>query len=145
MNIYFSGSMSGGRDQAHLYPPIIAHLKQYGEVLTEFVADLALTTRGEQSRTSEAIYHRDLKLVAQCDVLVAEVTVPSFGVGVEVAAAGRHGKPVLALVQPREGRRLSAMIAGDPNVTVIEYAAIEEALRGVDRYLQTLASDAGMP
>ncbi len=145
MKIYFSGSMSGGRDQAHLYPPIIAHLKQYGEVLTEFVANPALTTLGEQSRTPEAIYHRDLKLVAQCDVLVAEATVPSFGVGVEVAEAGRLDKPVLALVQPSEGHRLSAMIAGDPNVTVAEYHSLEEAQGAMDGYFRALASGAGKP
>ena len=137
--------MSGGRDHAHLYPPIIAHLKQHGEVLSEFVADPALTALGEQSPTPESIYHRDLNLVAQCDVLVAEVTVPSFGVGVEVAEAGKLGKPVLALVQPREGYRLSAMIAGDSNVTVAEYASVEEALSSVDRFLQMLASTARMP
>ncbi len=143
MKIYFSGSMSGGRGQAHLYPPIIAHLQQYGEVLTEFVADPALTALGDQSRTPEAIYHRDLKLVAQCHALVAEVTVPSFGVGVEVAEAGKLGKPVLALVQPKEGHRLSAMIAGDPNVTVAEYHSLAEAQRALDDYFGTLASTAG--
>ncbi len=143
MRIYFSASISGGRGQAHLYPPILMQLKGYGEVLTEFVADLIHTRMGEQDRTPEAIYRRDLDLVATCDVLVAEVTVPSFGVGVEVAEAGRLGKPVLALVQPKEGRRLSAMIAGDPNVAVVEYDTLEEAQGAVDAFFQGLASDAG--
>ncbi|MEE9162402.1 MAG: nucleoside 2-deoxyribosyltransferase [Candidatus Neomarinimicrobiota bacterium] len=143
MRIYFSASISGGRGQAHLYPPIITHLKGYGEVLTEFVADLIHTRMGEQDRTPEAIYQRDLDLVATCDVLVAEVTGPSLGVGVEVAEAGRLGKPVLALLQPREGRRLSAMIAGDPNVSVAEYDTLEEAQGAVDAFFQGLASGAG--
>ncbi len=121
MRIYFSASITGGREQAHLYPAIIEHLRQYGEVLTEFVADQAYTAQGEQQLTPEAIYQRDIGYISQCDVLVAEVTVPSFGVGVEVARASVQGKPVLALYQPAQGRRLSAMIAGDPNVTVVEY------------------------
>lgn len=121
MRIYFSGSITGGRGQAHIYPAIIEHLQQYGEVLTAFVADRAYTQLGEQQLTPEAVYQRDIDYINQCDVLVAEVTVPSFGVGVEVARASVQGKPVLALHQPAEGRRLSAMIAGDPNVTVAEY------------------------
>ena len=53
--------------------------------------------------------------------MVAEVTVPSLGVGYEIAVALAHGIPVLALFRPEEGRRLSAMIAGAPGVQVAEY------------------------
>ena len=141
MRIYFSGSITGGRGQAHIYPAIIEHLQQYGEVLTEFVADRAYTQLGEQQLTPETVYQRDIDYINQCDVLVAEVTVPSFGVGVEVARAGMQGKPVLALHQPAEGRRLSAMIAGDPNVTVAGYRTLKEAEVAVDRFFACLASN----
>ncbi len=142
MRIYFSASITGGRGQAHIYPAIIKHLRQYGQVLTEFVADQTYTTQGEQQLTPKAIYRRDIDYIDQCDVLVAEVTVPSFGVGVEVARAGMQGKPVLALYQPAQGRRLSAMIAGDPNVTVAEYRTIEDAKAAVERFFDGLALDA---
>ena len=141
MRIYFSASITGGRGQAHIYPAIIEHLQQYGEVLTEFVADQAYTAQGEQQLTPEAIYQRDIDHIIQCDVLVAEVTIPSFGVGVEVATASGQGKQVLALYQPAEGRRLSAMIAGDPNVTVAEYRSLEEAGVAVDRFFACLVSN----
>jgi nucleoside 2-deoxyribosyltransferase len=140
MRIYFSGSMSGGRDQAHLYPAIIDQLKNYGEVLTEFVADQAHTQMGEPTLPPKAVYERDLNLIHQCDVLVAEVTIPSFGVGVEIAHAGMQGKPVLALRQSTPNRRLSAMITGDPNVSLSEYKTPEEARAAVDRYFDGLAS-----
>lgn len=142
MRIYFSGSITGGREQARIYPAIIEHLQQYGEVLTAFVADRAYTQLGEQQLPPEAVYQRDIDYINQCDVLVAEVTIPSFGVGVEVARAGMQGKPVLALHQPAEGRRLSAMIAGDPNVTVTECRSLEEARAAVDHFFAGLASAA---
>jgi nucleoside 2-deoxyribosyltransferase len=141
MRIYFSGSMSGGRDQAHLYPRIIECLKKHGEVLTEFVGDQSHSRWGEKL-TPEAIYRRDIDDINRCDVMVAEVTVPSFGVGVENAHAGMQGKPVLALYQPREGRRLSALIAGDPNVTVAEYHNLEEAQAAVEQFFRRLVSGA---
>jgi len=140
MRIYFSGSITGGREQAQVYPHIIEYLQQYGEVLTEFVADNTYTQLGEQQLAPEAIYRRDIDFIDRCQVVVAEVTVPSFGVGVEVARASMQDKPVLALYQPAAGRRLSAMIAGDPNVTVAEYRTLEEAEQGIDHFFYGLAS-----
>ena len=145
MRIYFSASITGGREQAHIYPRIIEHLRQYGEVLTEFVADQAYSAQGEQQLPPEAIYRRDIDYINQCDVLVAEVTVPSFGVGVEVATASGQNKQVLALYRPAEGRRLSAMIDGDPNVTVAEYRTLEEAKAAVERFFEGLDSGASTP
>ncbi|UCH10432.1 MAG: nucleoside 2-deoxyribosyltransferase [Fidelibacterota bacterium] len=145
MRIYFSGSISGGRDQAHLYPAIIDQLRNYGEVLTEFVGDQEHTPMGEPTMPPKAVYQRDVNLINRCDVLVAEVTVPSFGVGVEIAHAGMQGKPVLALRQPTPDRRLSAMISGDPNVFLSEYRTLDEALTAVDRYFDGLASAASTP
>ena len=140
MRIYFSGSITGGREQAHIYHHIIEHLQKYGEVLTEFVADNTYTQLGEQQLAPEAIYRRDIDFIDRCQVVVAEVTVPSFGVGVEVARASMQGKPVLALYQPAEGRRLSAMIAGNPKVTVAEYRTLEEAKARIDHFFDGIAS-----
>ena len=140
MRIYFSASITGGREQARIYPAIIEHLQKYGEVLTEFVADNTYTPLGEQQLAPEAVYRRDLDFIDRCQVVVAEVTVPSFGVGVEVARAGMQGKPVLALYRLAEGRRLSAMIAGNPNVTVAECRTLEEAKQGIDHFFYGLAS-----
>ncbi|MFC1484507.1 nucleoside 2-deoxyribosyltransferase [Candidatus Neomarinimicrobiota bacterium] len=140
MRIYFAGSMSGGRQQAYLYPRLIEELKQYGEVLTEFVGNLGFTRMGERDTTPEAIYQRDVDFIKSCDVMVADVTVPSLGVGVETALASMHGKSILALYQPGEGRKLSAMIAGNPHVTVAEYQSPEEATAAIGRYFETMAS-----
>ena len=136
MKIYFSASISGGRDQAHLYPAIIEALEAKGEVLTAFLGDQGITRLGESEMTPEEIYRRDIDLITQCDMMVADVTVPSLGVGVEIAHAQQLGKPVLALFQPKEGRRLSAMIEGDPNVAVRKYYSIIEAREAIYEYFR---------
>ena len=134
MNIYFSASISAGRQQADIYPRIIQDLRQYGRVLSEFVGDLKTTVMGTGELTPEQVYRRDIGLIDNAQVMVAEVTVPSLGVGVEIAYAGYTGKPVLALYQPAPDRRLSAMIAGDPNVTVVEYQSHQELTATLKRY-----------
>lgn len=136
MKIYFSASMSGGRDQAHLYPAIIEALQAKGEVLTAFVGDQGMTQMGETDMAPDEIYKRDIDLITQCHMMVADVTVPSLGVGVEIAHARQLGKPVLALFQPKEGQRLSAMIEGDPNVTVQKYYSIIEAREAIYEYFR---------
>ena len=133
--------MSGGRGQAHLYPAIIEALQTHGEVLTAFVGDQDMTQMGESGLTPDEIYRRDVDLVRECGMMVADVTVPSLGVGVEIAQAGHEGKPVLALFQPKEGQRLSAMIEGDPNVTVKKYYSIIDAREAIDEYFLEIRSD----
>lgn len=140
MRIYFAGSISGGRQQAHLYPRFIEELGRYGEVLTEFVGNSGFTRMGEQDTTPQSIYQRDAEYISQCDVMVADVTVPSLGVGVETALASARGIPILALYQPGTGRKLSAMVAGNPNVTVKEYQSREEALAIICHYFENMAN-----
>ena len=121
MRIYFAGSIRGGRDDADIYLQLVDELAQYGEVLTEHVA-----TVGAEDMTDGEIFARDLAWLSSCDVVVAEVTIPSLGVGYEIGMAQGLNIPVLCLYRPGEGRRLSAMLAGNPGIKVVEYTGVEE-------------------
>ncbi len=46
MKIYFAGSISGGRDDVHIYANIVDILKTYGTVLTEHVGNLDIPEQG---------------------------------------------------------------------------------------------------
>jgi len=125
--VYFAGSIRGGREDAVLYEKIIELLQQMGnEVLTEHIGLGTLTASGEQDKSSTFIYERDLEWLKSADVVVAEVTSPSLGVGYEIAKAEEWGKPVVALFRPVTNRRLSAMIAGSKQVHIIEYETVED-------------------
>jgi nucleoside 2-deoxyribosyltransferase len=125
MNIYFAGSIRGGRDDKDLYLAIIDLLRNYGTMLTEHVGDKTLSAQGEQTLTEEFIYERDMSWLNSSDVVVAEVTQPSLGVGYEIAKAEEH-KRVLCLYREQEGRRLSAMIAGSKKLRVEKYIALDD-------------------
>ncbi|HSS20682.1 MAG TPA: nucleoside 2-deoxyribosyltransferase [Pyrinomonadaceae bacterium] len=128
MKIYFAGAIRGGRDDAALYHAIVLQLRQFGEVLTEHVADTELGVLG-QDIGDRNIHDRDLDWLKAADVLVAEVTTPSLGVGYEIGKATEWGKRVLCLYRPTEGRALSAMIAGSPRVAVCEYQSVADLER----------------
>lgn len=125
MKIYFAGSIRGGREDKDLYLEIIKKLGQYGQVLTEHVGEKTLSEMGETGPSDEFIFARDLTWLNEADVVVAEVTTPSLGVGYELGyATGK--KPVLCLYRPVEGRRISAMVSGNKQIITHEYHHIDE-------------------
>ena len=142
MTIYFSGSITGGRDDVALYRQFIAAFEAAGHrVLSGAVGDAAVSAGGEGGN-ARAIYDRDLAWIRECNLLVAEVSVPSHGVGYEIAAA-RHlfAKPVVALTR----RRCSAMIAGDPEIRLLEYTSktVADAAASVLRITAEIEAEQG--
>lgn len=144
MKIYFAGSIRGGRDDAEIYRSLIAYLSAFGEVLTEHVGDASLSDRGDDGPDDASICGRDMEWLIGCDCLVAEVSVPSLGVGYEIGYAVALKKPVLCLCRFGRRHRLSAMISGNPEVRVVPYNSMEEAKRLLAAFFNGLRrSDAG--
>jgi len=127
--IYFSGSISGGRGDVALYRRFVEVLESDGyRVLAGSVAAEHVTDGGEPLDPC-FIFDRDMKWIAEADVLVAEVSTPSTGVGYEIAAARYLFRiPVVCLYRPAFTKRCSAMVSGDRGVTLIEYEDFESAL-----------------
>lgn len=125
MKIYFAGSIRGGRDDAPLYAEIIRLLQAYGQVLTEHIGDQGLSIHGE-GKVAESIFQRNVDWVREADVIVAEVTTPSLGVGYEIGLAEQLGKKIICLYRPQPDRKLSAMILGNAKLTIVEYKTMDE-------------------
>ena len=123
--IYFAGAIRGGRNDATIYLDIVKLLAKYGQVLTEHVADAALSSSGETTDDRQ-IHDRDLEWLRESQILVAEVSTPSLGVGYEIGKATEWGKPVLCLYRPQARRTLSAMIAGSKGVSLKEYESTSQ-------------------
>jgi len=138
MKIYFAGSIRGGREDAALYLQLIEILRNYGEVLTEHVGDPLLTSLGDDGPTDRFIHDRDLEWLQAADVLVAEVTTVSMGVGYEIGRAVEAGKPVLCLFRPDAGKNLSAMIAGCPDIVLKHYETLDEAKLEVSAFFNKI-------
>jgi nucleoside 2-deoxyribosyltransferase len=135
MKIYFAGAIRGGRQDAPLYHKIIKLLKQHGEVLTEHVGH-ENPDRVESGIPDAEIYERDMSWLEEADVLVAEVTVASHGVGYEIARAEALGKGILCLYRLEDTQRLSALIAGNPNVKIERYECFEDLWPTLEAFLR---------
>jgi hypothetical protein len=141
MRIYFAGSIRAGREDVSLYRALIAHLRRHGEVLTEHVGDYSLSLYGQSHLSDTFIHDRDLEWLRSADVVIAEVTTPSLGVGYEIATAVLQCTPVLALHRG-ERSRLSAMIAGSSGVRTVPYTNPSQALDAIDAELAELGEPA---
>ena len=119
---------------AVLYKQIIDYINKTDEVLTEHVGDMNLSLQ-ENGRSKDAcIYNRDMNWMRQCDLVVAECTCPSLGVGYELASAERLGKPVY-IFYDHSKTELSAMLTGDPYFHIYAYKDKEEIFRKLDEIL----------
>ncbi|MGE0083591.1 MAG: nucleoside 2-deoxyribosyltransferase [Desulfococcaceae bacterium] len=138
MKIYFAGSIRGGRDDAEIYRELISFLKSFGQVLTEHVGNTGLTEKGDDGPDDRYIHDRDMQWLNACDLVVAEVSVPSLGVGYELGWAAALDKPVLCLYRPSPDRPLSAMIAGCEKIETCAYSSVEEAKDLISTFLKNL-------
>lgn len=125
MKIYFAGSIRGGRDDKEIYLKIITLLQEYGEVLTEHIGDPNLTIHGEDLDI-EYIYKRDMGWIRDADVLVADVSIPSAGVGYEIGYSESLGKKILCLYREGSEKRISGMIEGNKNLIIKNYKIVDD-------------------
>lgn len=144
MTVYFAGAIRAGREDAAVYEVLITRLRSYGEVLTEHVGSPVLSDAGDDGPSDRHIHDRDMAWLSACDLVVAEVSVPSLGVGYELGWATALGKPILCLYRPMSRRPLSAMIAGSPGIQTAEYSSLGEAQRMMDAFIkETMEGSAG--
>lgn len=133
--IYFACSIRGGRADAELYKHMIKYMQQEHIVLTEHVGDLSLSkTEGLKDR-DVAIYEQDTAWLRESDLVIAECTTPSLGVGYELAYAEAHGIPV-HIFYNKFRTNLSAMLTGNKYFHVHPYSNEEEIFPLLDSVLQ---------
>ncbi len=139
MNIYFACSITGGRQDEQVYQKLVAALQHDGhEVPTALLASPEVVPL-EGVVLPADVYARDVRWISECDLLLAEISTPSHGVGYEIGYALGLGKKVLCLY--RSGRKVSKMILGNPHpqLTVHTYETPDQAVQLLFHYLEKLS------
>lgn len=94
---------------------------------------------GEQSSEIEycqQIYEFDKNCVESCDIMLAEVSYPSLGEGMELAFAVTNNKPILAVA--RQNASVSRMIMGitHPKFEFYRYNSTKEIVTLLDLFIK---------
>jgi len=138
MNIYFACSITGGREFEPVYQDLTKALLADGhDVPTAHLAASNVVSL-EAVVDPHEVYERDVNWIRAARAVVAEVSVPSHGVGYEIGFALDAGKPVLCLLQ--EGRKVSKMISGNshPHLQLKAYRDSAQAVELMQKFLAEL-------
>ena len=138
MKIYFSCSITGGRDDQQIYAHIVEYLQNAGhEVLTAHLA-FPEVMKEEAVIDPFEVYRRDMAWVHESDALIAEVTTPSHGVGYEIAEAINLEKPVFCC--HFEGRKVSKILSGNtsPVFSIKPYRSFSDLEPEIADFLASL-------
>lgn len=141
MKIYFACSISGGRKDEKAYQYLVKVLEEMGlNVPTAHIAETGIEVIDGQEDPYD-IYQRDVNWIEESDLLVAEVSTPSHGVGYEIGYALDLGKPVLCLYNQRI--EVSKMITGNPHpsLTVKAYQDLADAEQILRVYLNDIQDE----
>ena len=135
MKIYFAASIRGGRENAAIHKDIITLLQEYGEVLTEHIGDTGLSDQGEK-KDVKFIFKRDMLWIKQADIMVADVSTPSIGVGYEIRYAQELGKKIICLYFLNSPKKISGMIEGNPKIKIINYRTVGDIIKSLAKELE---------
>ena len=141
MKIYFACSITGGRAFEEIYQVIVNALEAAGHHIPTSHLARSEVMGMEKIVTPVDVYTRDIAWINESDLLIAEVSTPSHGVGYEIAYALSISKPVLCCY--RQDMSVSKMILGNthPCITVRSYVTPDEAVAIVKDFAASASSD----
>lgn len=132
--VYFACAVRAGGDTSS-YKALLETIRGAGgEILSEIFVNDAIEFGGSPL-PEEEIYQRDIAMIKEADVVIAEITNPSLGVGYELGFAEQLKKPILCLFNEASQRKLSAMVLGNHYNTVVGYTSNSMPAEAIDTFL----------
>lgn len=132
--VYFAGSIRGGREDAAVYKRMIDYINKTDIVLTEHIGLGNLSVKTRTKEDDEHIYERDTEWIKLSEVLIAECTNPSHGVGYELAYAEARNIPV-HIFYDKSKANVSAMLNGNTRFKLYPYEREAEIYPVLDNIL----------
>ncbi len=141
MNIYLACTVRGDRSSAAAVRLVSELLNARGHTIltTHLLADDV--EQAERALANTEVYRRDLEWLDQCDLLVAEASGSSYGVGFEVGyvlgRAGNSGQRALVMYDASKIDRISRLITGlaSPHAKVLGYRSLDEIGPFIEKHL----------
>ena len=142
MQIYLACTVRGDRGAVSALRGLVESLEADGHtVLTKHLLDDNVDS-AESQLTERQVYARDIAWLEACDILIADASGSSFGVGFEVgyvlARSDRTSQRVLLLYSASREQAVSRLIVGNahPRCDVQKYENPEDLLFRVSEFLR---------
>lgn len=141
MKIYLACTVRGDRGAIAALRTLVASLERDGHtILTKHLLDDDIET-AESALTERDVYQRDVEWLEACDILIADASGSSYGVGFEVgyvlARSDRSGQRVLLFYRADRRDKVSRLIVGNghPRCRVVGYETSDDLVREVRTHL----------
>ncbi len=125
MKVYLAVPLAYNRDQM-LAAAVADTIEKLGHTIT---SKWVLDRDPSWGLGAEELAKRDFDALNASDAIVAEISTPSHGVGMELEFAILKGKKAICLRRPDS--KLSGLIAGSSPITVVTYLEREDAVRRI--------------
>ena len=135
MNIYFSGSIYGGRQKLDTYKKLIKELAKFGTILDEEVADDNVLVK-EANLSDNDVFESLVNRIKRADLIFAEITVQSLGVGYELGYADSQNKRIICVYDKNVTPKVTTMLRGNKKLKIIPYTDIDEIINNLENILK---------
>lgn len=120
MKVYFSAAMTRYRKLLPVYMSLSKIIEDLGHEITSGHVIKAQTTEGDwiKKYDPDKVWESETKRLKDSDILISEVTTPSYGVAFMMEEALKRGVPQLSLYYalPFQGDNLPLMLRGKPDI-----------------------------
>ena len=110
-------------------------LQKYGEVLDAEVADDNVLIK-EQGIPDNEIFEKLEKKLDQADIVFAELTVTSLGVGYEIGYADKSNKRIIGIYDKTVVPKITTMLRGNKRLKIIPYEDINDIISNLEVILK---------
>lgn len=133
MRVYLAAAMTSEDRDLDAIRALRDHIEDLGhDIPSRHVADPS-GRQLDSALSNTELAARDIAWLHGCDALVAEVSTPSHGVGVEVTLASSRHMPILLV--HRRGHRVSRLLLGLDGVRSAAYGSEAECAAAVTGFL----------
>jgi len=138
MRIYFGVTVAGDRSNVETARRMVQCLEDLGhKVLTRHLVSQEARA-ADRMLGPQAVYRRDMAWLRQCDLLVAEASGSSFGVGFEAGyLLGGNRTKVILFYDFNLRDKISLLLTGNTheNCTVVAYSTFAEVERFIKNHV----------
>ncbi len=126
MNVFASLAVFGGRDYIENCKQLVQYILDHGHcVLNKHIVEDDLHELDEGS-TPHQIHDQCKQWISEADIIIAEISTPSHGVGIELEYATQLGKPIFSFYLEKEKKNVSKMIMGYKDIKKFSYTSPDD-------------------
>lgn len=129
LQIYVAVPLRNGRD-IELSRKIIKLIQDLGH---NVISDWLLLSDPNPGLSPSGIYERDYKAISSCDLILAEVSNPSIGIGMEIVLGKYLGKKIICI--HKKENKVSNLLLGTPKIIILSYSDENNLKKVLQKYL----------